>query len=231
MELKLAKRNKTVYKFKDISLFNMAMTHPSYSAEHSLNESDNQRLEFLGDAVLQIILTDYLFKKYPDEPEGVLTKMRASLAHRKPLANFAKKLGLGEKLKLGRGEKQSGGEKRESNLCDVFEALLGAVYLDGGLESACSLVLKLIIDMNINIKDLVMNLNPKGALQEYTQKNFSCKPEYIVNRIQGPAHLPVYEVSVFIDEKKVATAEASQIKSAEAAAASEALCKLKKSEN
>ncbi|MEC9056081.1 MAG: ribonuclease III domain-containing protein, partial [Verrucomicrobiota bacterium] len=131
------------YQFKDQDLLVQSMTHPSMSAEQREAVEDNQRLEFLGDAVLQVILTEHLYRILPDQAEGHLTKIRASLVSRRALAGCALRLGLGEYIRLGKGEESNGGRDRESNLADAFESLLGAIYLDGGITGATAVTMRL----------------------------------------------------------------------------------------
>ena len=134
------------YTFKNISLLENALSHSSYANEKHLKYGSNERLEFLGDAVLSVIVADYLYKNFSDKPEGELTKLRASLVCEKSLCNFAREINLGDFLLLGKGEEQNGGRERDSILADAFEAVLAAVYLDGEMEAARKHVLHFIID-------------------------------------------------------------------------------------
>ena len=154
--------------FKDSSLLAEAMTHKSYAAENSL-KYDNQRLEFLGDAVLQIVLTKHLYYRYPALQEGALTKLRSALANQTTLALFARKLEIGEYLRLGRGEIEQNGMDRDSTLSDAFEALAGAIFLDAGEDAAAKYILGILEITYPEPLTLLDDLNPKGALQEYTQ--------------------------------------------------------------
>jgi len=172
-----------------------AFMHRSYAVEHQL-DYDNQRLEFLGDAVLEIIQTEFLFRRCPDATEGQLTKLRSALACESALAEWSRQLRLGEFLKVGRGEEDSGGAARRSTLADLFEAVLGAVYLDLGMEAARGLVLPLLERSLGDPGELLMELNPKGQLQELTQRRFGKTPVYQVLGVSGPHHLPEFKVEV-----------------------------------
>ena len=157
------------YPFKDQSLLQQAMTHPSMASEQRGETSDNQRLEFLGDAVLKVILSEYFYCAFPDQAEGFLTKTRIRLEAGQSLANCARRLGLGEYLILGKGAEKQGGRDLDSNLEDAFEALVGAVYIDGGFSSATEVVLRV---MKEDLEDVLASEdtgNPKGRLQEELQ--------------------------------------------------------------
>ena len=153
------------YEFSNKFILEKALSHRSYSVEKNLN-FDNQRLEFLGDAVIEIILTEYLFVRYQHEDEGRLTKMRSVFAQQEALATLARKINLGDYLMMGKGEIESGGKGRDSTLADTFEALMGAIYLDGGLQVSNNFLIPLIEDEYSEPDELVMELNPKGLLQE-----------------------------------------------------------------
>lgn len=163
--------NKIGYKFKDISLLEEALTHSSYANEHkSKHIKYNERLEFLGDAVLSIVVSDYIFKNCPELPEGELTKLRASLVCEKSLFVFAKQLGLGKYLILSKGERHNGGAERPSILSDAFEALIAAIYIDGGIEPASKHILNFVIPAIKASKKRPVN-DYKTTLQEIIQKN------------------------------------------------------------
>ena len=171
--------------------FKEAFTHRSFAVERRI-DYDNQRLEFLGDAVLELILTEYLFVRYPDRREGELTKIRSSLACEEMLAEFARRLGLGACLELGRGEIETHGKNRDSTLADLFEAMLGAVYLDRGMESARHLVEDLLRQIPEEPHLALATLNPKGRLQELSQARWNETPRYAVLQVTGPPHSPRY---------------------------------------
>lgn len=218
------------YHFRNPDLLREAMTHKSYASEWNV-KFDNQRLEFFGDAVVQLVLTNHLFYRFPLLQEGDLTKIRSALVNQTMLAGFARSISLGKYLKLGQGEIDLKGGERDSTISDAFEALSGAIYLDGGYEAAEAFILKVFKD---NVKDplkLLHEINPKGALQELTQAQFGKTPLYTVLSVSGPQHEPVYEVSVSIGQELLGTGKAQNRKNAEQAAAQQALEKLKSRKN
>lgn len=209
--------------FMDHCLLAEAMTHKSYAAESSL-KYDNQRLEFLGDAVLQIVLTKHLYYRYPALQEGALTKLRSALANQTTLALFARTLSIGDFLRLGRGELEQNGNDRDSTLSDAFEALAGAIYLDAGEEKAATFILDVLHKVYPDPMTLLGDLNPKGALQEYTQAHYGGKaPKYTVIAVNGPPHDPEYIVEVALDNIFTAQGKGSSRKNAEQRAAAEAM--------
>lgn len=217
------------YTFRNQKLLKEALMHRSFATEHNI-KFDNQRLEFLGDAVLQIILTEYIFKRYPDYSEGDLTKLRSALANQSSLAMLARHIDLGSALMLGRGEIETGGSSRESTLSDTMESLLGAILLDSDLNTARDILLKILQPVFPEPADLLRNLNPKGTLQEYTQRKYSCQPDYHLISVSGPDHNPLFEVEVRMRGRAIASAQASKRKTAEGLAAQEALNVLRKQE-
>jgi ribonuclease III len=184
------------YRFKKKALLEAALTHPSYRYETPEAESDNQRLEFLGDAVLGLLAADILMERNPQAAEGELTKLKSAISSGTALASAARALGLGEHLRLGKGEAASGGADRDSNLEDALEALLGAVWLDGGLKAARKFFDRNIFQCLENAEP-VLN-NPKGILQEYAQKKGYAVPEYKVTEASGPDHARRYCVEVTV---------------------------------
>ncbi|MDR0932361.1 MAG: ribonuclease III [Victivallales bacterium] len=194
-----------------------ALTHRSYAVENAL-PYDNQRLEFLGDAVLEIALTDYLFNLYPDCDEGAMTKMRSALVREPALANLAKKLEFGEYLSVGHGEAEIGGAGRDSTLADLFEAIIGAFYLDAGFERVKRFIWDVYRSEYPDPRSLLGSINPKGLLQEYAQRRWGISPVYSILRTTGPAHLPIYEVEVSL-HGFFAFGSAASRKSAESEAA------------
>jgi ribonuclease-3 len=172
-----------------------ALTHRTYAVEHHLNY-DNQRLEFLGDAVLEIIQTEYLYFRYPQLSEGDLTKIRSALSCESTLAAMARQQDLGNYLLIGNGEKECGGYDRDSTLCDLFEAVIGALYLACGMENARTFVHNIFDKKFDDPKDLLNTLNPKGRLQEFSQGRWRCTPEYTLFRSGGLQHQPFFEVEV-----------------------------------
>ena len=214
------------YEFKNPDLLREAVTHKSYAAEWNV-KYDNQRLEFFGDAVVELILTKHLYFRYPDLQEGDLTKIRSALVNQDSLALFARSIELGKYLQFGRGEIDSHGGDRESTVSDAFEALTAAIYLDGGYQAAENFILK-IFERNIpDPLNMLQTLNPKGILQEFTQAECGQTPVYQVLRVSGPQHEPCFEVAVFLDGEQLGTGRAQNRKTAEQAAAQEAMRILK----
>ncbi len=185
------------YRFKKKALLEAALTHPSYRYENPTESGDNQRLEFLGDSVLGLLAADRLTAKYAEADEGELTQRKSSIASGRALALAARGLGLGEHLLLGRGEAAHGGAERESNLEDVLEALLGAIWLDGGLKPVQKFFEKHIFQPLEPAAPSL--LNPKGTLQEYAQKNGFPIPEYRVVEVSGPDHARWFTVEVAVN--------------------------------
>ena len=211
------------YQFQDQDLLVQSLTHPSIAAEQRDVVADNQRLEFLGDAVLQVILTEHLYLILPDEAEGRLTKTRASLVSRRALAECAERLGLGAYLRLGKGEEANGGRGRESNLADAFEALMGAVYLDGGITAASEVTMRV---MEVDLQEALEGddtSNPKGRLQEVLQALRRESPSYRILAEEGPDHLKQFKAEVIWCGKSLGEGHGSSKKNAETAAAQGAL--------
>lgn len=213
------------YHFNDRSLLKTALTHRSFAVENGL-DYDNQRLEFLGDAVLEIILTEYLYLLYPNEDEGNMTKIRSAMVREETLADFARKLQLENYIYMGKGEMENHGNERNSTLADLFEAVLGAWYLDGGMAPVKKFILELIIEFFPDPACLLRSINPKGMLQEYSQKEWGAPPHYTVLNTSGPEHNLTYEVEVRMD-KYTAVGVAQSRKTAETAAAAALLKELK----
>ena len=205
-----------------------ALTHSSYVAEHVASPvRDNQRLEFLGDAVLQIVVTDQLFRRYPDLEEGALTRLRSLLAIESTLVRMAQVVNLGPCLHLGRGERLAG-DPRPSILADAFEALLGALYLDAGFPCVREFLEGMMEAVMPDPLHQLDDENPKGRLQELTQDRFGSMPDYEVLNITGPDHKPEFEVAVRIRGEVVARAQAGNRQQAEKEAARLALEELRK---
>lgn len=210
------------YTFKNKELLSTALTHSSYSNEKKKGTESNERLEFLGDSVLSIITSEYLFKEYRHQPEGELTKLRAALVCEKSLCEISRELGIGECLKLGHGEEHTGGRQRPSILADAFEAMLAAIYLDSGMESARSFVLPFIKEKLKNI-DSTSALDYKTTLQEIIQQNPEEQLEYRLTGESGPDHDKRFEVEVLLNSNIIGRGEGHSKKAAEQAAAKEAL--------
>ena len=215
------------YTFRDESLLRLALTHPSVAHESGEPTAHNQRLEFLGDAVLQLILTHALYEKFPAFNEGPLTKARAKLVNRRTLAEHARALGVGAHLILSRGEEASGGRERASALADTFESLLGALFLDGGFEAAREFVLREFSAAfgKLNVPPTIEN--PKGELQELLQARSPEAPEYHVVSTTGPDHDRVFECIVQHGGVELARGSGKSKKAAESDAALAALKKLR----
>ncbi|WP_326828274.1 ribonuclease III [Tissierella pigra] len=213
------------YKFKDIKLLKKALTHSSYANENKLKVTDNnERLEFLGDTIISLIVSQYLYKKYPNYPEGELTKIRAKVVCESSLAFAAHKMELGKYLLLGKGEESTGGRERESILADATEALVGAIYMDSDFEAVNKLLLK-------NFEADIVHAVAKGALfidyktelQENLQKITRGKIEYKVVKEEGPDHNKIFYMDLIVDDKIVGTGTGRSKKEAEQMAAKEAL--------
>lgn len=215
------------YAFRRRALLQLALTHPSIAHEQGAPMETNQRLEFLGDAVLQLVLTQELYEKFPAFGEGPLTKARAKLVNRRTLAEHARHLGLGQYLILSRGEELHGGRDRLSALADAFEALLGAVFLDGGFESAREFILRRFSAAFQRLDVIPILENPKGELQELLQAVSSEAPQYNVVSATGPDHDRIFECTVQHNGVELARGHGKSKKAAESEAAFAALKKLK----
>lgn len=210
------------YKFRQPEMLRLALTHPSVSHE-SGGTTDNQRLEFLGDAVLQLCLTRELYDRFPNADEGTLTKGRARLVNQSSLAERAIQLHLGEHLIMSRGEESNGGRQRPSILADAYEAVIGAIFLDGGPDHACAAILRLFDPLLDNMNQLPKVENPKGALQELLQENSVEAPRYEVISTSGPDHDRDFECAVWHGGKELARGNGKSKKAAEVSAAAAAL--------
>ncbi|NTW22628.1 ribonuclease III [Candidatus Falkowbacteria bacterium] len=215
--------------FKNKSLLKQAVVHRSYLNEHpDADTSHNERLEFLGDAVLEIIVTEHLFHKFPDTPEGDLTNWRASLVNAKMLAKVAQELEIEEFLYLSKGEaKDKNSKARQYILANAIEALIGAMYLDQGTEPA-----KRFIDVNIlaKLQFILSNelyLDPKSKFQERAQEQYKVTPHYKILNETGPDHAKTFEVGVYLGEELVAKGKGSSKQEAQVDAAAKAVKKLK----
>lgn len=214
---------------KDELLF-IAFTHSSYANDHREKNLEHlERLEFLGDAVIELIVSDYLYKEYEELPEGQLTKMRAAAVREETLAELTVETNLQQFILLGKGEEQSNGRKRTSLLCDVFEAFIGAVYLDSGIETAQKILSETLFP-KISVGDFSHGMDYKTSLQEWLQQDGVVQINYRVIDTSGPDHARVFTVAVYIDEELFGTGEGSSKKRAEQAAAKEAFEKLKTEE-
>lgn len=211
------------YKFRNSLLLAEALTHPSLGHEAQRYHFDYQRLEFLGDAVLQLVITEYLFSHFQAEAEGQLTKLRSRLVSRDALRTHAAALDLGRYILLGRGEEASGGRERTSTLADAFEALIGALYLDGGLEVAKNFILTQTRGDLAKLAEEPVDFNPKGDLQELLQSISPRSPLYELVSQSGPEHEKTFVSEVVWEGIVLGEGTGRSKKQAETAAALEAL--------
>lgn len=205
-----------LYTFRNKTLLKMALTHPSMGGEH------NQRLEFLGDAVLEMCVSEKIYEMHPEMKEGAMTRLRQKLVREGRLARVAREMGLGNFLVMDRGCEAGGGRENPSVLCDAFEAVLAAVYLDGGMEAARQMVMHFIGDCTETDE-----MDAKSALQEYLQGRKSPLPEYLVVGEEGLPHERVFTVSVRLEGNEIATGTGTSKKRAEQNAAAATLQKIK----
>jgi ribonuclease-3 len=211
------------YSFRQPQLLAEALTHPSYACETKRGHPDNQRLEHLGDAVIQLALTEELFRRLPSEGEGGLTKLRSRLVSREALCQFANHIGLGGHLLLGKGEQANGGRARPSNLADAMEALAGAIYLDGGLEEARAFLFRNFGHLVEAVLARPDERNPKGALQEQLQAIAPASPSYRIVGQDGPDHAKSFVAEVTWEGRVLGQGTGSSKQAAESAAAAAAL--------
>lgn len=208
------------FAFGDRELLTRALTHRSYAFEHG-GLPTNERLEFLGDAVLAMVVTDLIFEEMPEAPEGRLTKLRAAATKSATLAEVGRELGLGASVRLGKGEATTGGHDKDSILADTFEALVGAIYLDSGLLAASRVVRRLFTDRLRDLATRGAALDYKTSLQELVAARFGTLPVYTVEE-EGPDHLPRFTATVLINELECGRGAGGSKKKAEQAAAREA---------
>ena len=230
MELRLEELLKEQYQieFNNLELLWRAFTHSSYSNEKKdLILEDNERLEFLGDAVLELVSSNYLFRKYPNMSEGKLTKFRSALVREDSLANFAKECHFDDYILLGRGEEKSNARERSSLLCDLFEAFLGALYLDQGLEQVTRF-LDIVMFSKVEKGDFSLILDHKTYLQELLQQNGQVQIQYKLIKEEGPAHDKLFSVEVYVNGDKIGAGQGRSKKSAEQEAAKQAIKKFEK---
>ncbi len=217
-----ALEKKIGYSFKDKSLLRLALTHSSYANECGNPQNCNERLEFLGDSVLSLIVSDYIFENFKDRPEGELTKLRASLVCEKSLCAFSTQLGVGEHMLLGKGEVLNGGRNRPSILADAFEAILAAIYLDSGLDQARKHVLRFVKDELTHSDDEVFK-DYKTTLQEVIQRNREEQLSYVITGESGPDHNKSFTVEVHLNSNVIGVGNGKSKKRAEQMAAKQAL--------
>jgi ribonuclease-3 len=207
------------YQFQKVKVLEQALIHSSYSYEFPETGQSNERLEFLGDAVLALIISDLLIERFPGASEGKLSRRRASLVNARQLAQIAQELNLGASLLLGRGEEQQEGRQKQSVLANALEAVLAAVYLDGGLEAARRVIQMLFTDRLQQAEQKSFLQDFKTLLQEYTQKHFKIIPTYQVLAALGAPHARTFEVEVWLEDKPLAQACGRSKKQAAQAAA------------
>ena len=215
---KLTELQKNIgYVFRKEELLRQALTHSSYAHEKNLKQlMDNERLEFLGDAVLEVVSSEFLFNNHPEMNEGQMTKLRASLVCEQSLAACARQLELGSYLLLGNGEDLTGGRERDSILSDAWEALIGAMYLDGGFTSAKEFILKYVLQ---DIEHKKLFYDSKTMLQEVIQNKYKMTLHYVLLSEDGPDHNKVFTVQAYMDDTPLMTGKGRTKKSAEQNAA------------
>ncbi len=211
------------YQFKDLELLNKALTHKSYSNEVLLSLKNNERLEFLGDSVLDLIVADYMFLTYQDLPEGSLSKIRAAVVNENSLAGLAKNLELGSYILLGKGESFSGGRQKASILANAYEALVGALFCDSDFRTTADVFLPKLVEKIDEYRGACIATDFKSDLQEYTQNRFSCVPLYEVVGEIGPGHDKRFDVKVKIRSQVWGYGKGRSKKEAEQNAAKDAL--------
>jgi len=212
--------------FTDLLLLSRALTHRSYLNEHSDALEDNERLEFLGDAVLDFVVGAWLYNRFPEMPEGDLTRMRSALVYTEQLAVFARQIHLGGAMRLGRGESQAGGRDRSALLCDTFEAVIGALYLDAGIDAVLDFVGPLLDEASDEILAMRKTEDPKSMFQEWAQAEGHGAPQYLTRSAVGQDHSKLFEVDTLVEGKVYGTGTGSSKQAAAKAAARDALIKL-----
>lgn len=211
------------YKFRNSLLLAEALTHPSLAYETQRPHFDNQRLEYLGDAVLQLVLTEHLYQLFPHFTEGNLTKLRSRLVSKQALETYANRFSLGDYLLMGKGEEASGGRQRSSTLADAFESLVGAIYLDGSLEAAKAFIMRHCREEIQAIHEEPNEINPKGQLQEILQSINPTSPQYRIVSEDGPDHCKTFESKVMWESIELGVGAGNSKKEAETSAAEAAL--------
>jgi len=213
------------YRFRKKALLELALTHPSFRYEDRSTEDDNQRLEYLGDAVLSLLAAEHLFKTHPEAREGDMSKLRSRLTQDRKLAHIGSHIGIHEFLRLGRGEEKNGGAKRASNLADAVEAIIGAAWIDGGARAVNKIFKQVFLPELEHLQSAPVKSNPKGTLQEYAQSHGFAIPVYETTDIAGPEHDRCFTVEVTACNQSW-KASAGSKREAERQAASKALADL-----
>ncbi len=226
---KLKELQKSIgYEFKQEALLRQALTHSSFAHEKNLKDlMDNERLEFLGDAVLELVSSEFLFKHHPEMNEGQMTKLRASLVCEQSLSACARQLNLGSYLQLGNGEDLTGGRERDSILSDAWEAVIGAMYLDGGFTSAKEFILKYVLQ---DIEHKKLFYDSKTILQELIQNNYKKSLHYVLISEEGPDHNKIFTVQAYMDQTPLMVGAGKTKKAAEQNAAYQSLLKFEQGE-
>lgn len=215
------------YHFKDRARLRAALIHRSYANEQVDRDLEyNERLEFLGDAVLGLAVSRHIFHAYPQLPEGELTRIRAEVVSENGLAAVARKLAIGESLWLGKGEEKSGGREKASLLADALEAVLGAIFCDGGLEAVTPVIESLFAESIEHSARRLVGVDHKTRLQEFLQARFGCTPVYVPAQTEGPDHQRIYTVEVHFSGKVIGCGRGRTKKAAEQEAASQGLAAL-----
>ena len=212
------------YTFKDKNLLKLALTHSSYANEHGGELKSNERLEFLGDSILSVIVSEHIYNAMPTNMEGDLTRVRASLVCERALAEYAEEINLGSYILLSHGEEMTNGRDRPSITSDAYEALIAAIFIDGGMDAAVRFVLPRVVSA-LSIQKQV-NDDPKTRLQELVQRKKGSKIEYILAKESGPDHDKVFETELYINGKLMGNGIAGSKKESEQIAAAAALKKL-----
>lgn len=219
---------KDLPKFKNPKLFSQAFIHRSYLNESKEHVESNERLEFLGDSILSFVVSDHLYKTYPDFDEGILTNLRSLVVNTKSLAKTAKRLGFGDSLMLSKGEEDSKGRENDSILANTFEAVIGAMFMDQGIESVRTFLFKVLIpEIEVYVEKKVFK-DPKSLLQEYVQARKQNSPAYKVLHEEGPAHAKHFTIGVFVQDQLVGQGQGKSKQEAEEHAAEQALEKIGK---
>ena len=214
------------YRFNDFELLKLAVMHSSYGNEAYHNKlHNNERLEFLGDAVLELTVSEFLYNHYPNMPEGELTKLRASIVCEPTLANCARSIGLEQVLLLGKGEEMTGGRFRDSIISDAMEAVIGAIFKDGGIECATGFVHQFILN---DIDNKKLFVDSKSILQERIQADYKNGPEYVLVDAQGPDHCKEFYVEVRLEGHTIGEGKGRTKKAAEQQAAYNAILNMQK---
>lgn len=216
--------------FNDSNILLQALTHRSYVNELTTDTENNERLEFLGDAILDLIAADLLFRRFPNMPEGEMTRLRAALVRTEALAILGADCRVGDALLMGKGEANSGGRERETNLCRGFEAVIGAIYLDQGLEVVTKFITPRFIKMHFDVMEDAINKDARSQFQEWAQAVHSITPEFHVIDTVGPEHEKIFVVGAYLEGQLVAEGRGKSKRAAAQSASSNALALREKGE-